>query len=145
MERRGEKSLLNAINTELHWNLEDWKESPYSDIYANRLQVLLDLVKRGDLGLTLKIKQEALENEDDRIRILPQELKVLFIKHWPEDDCEVFAIAPFSEQNEGGRDPYILVAHADAGLCDSYLTIYQLNHGGVAYFLPSDIESIEAC
>jgi len=138
MERREERSLLNEINRELALNLFDWKASPYSDYYAGKIQVLLRLAKKADLTAILN-------NDDDKIRILPQDLETTPIEHWPEKDCEVFKINCLTEQMKNRSDPYVLDAYADTGRHDSSLTIYHMHHGTTASFLPSDIESIEIC
>jgi hypothetical protein len=93
MERRGERSFIDTINAEFAKNLGAWQESPCSEGYTLKLNTYLELVRSAGYGLTVKVKEECLKNIDS-IRILPQELQVLPIRHWPEDGLTVFQIDP---------------------------------------------------
>jgi len=141
MERRGEKSFINTINAEFAKNLEAWQESPRSEDYPLKLNTYLELVRSAGFGLNVKVREESLKNIDE-IRILPEELRVLSVRHWPEGDLMVFQFDPIKDQSKKGKDPYIVSAYTNG---DDYssLTFYHMYHGDVAHFLPEDVSSIE--
>jgi len=147
MERKGERGdlLLHTLNIEIYAILSGWKLSPYSETYATELQVLLEVAKMAELTTVLKVKKTALNNDNNFIRVLPQELPRLPIPNCFEGNSVIFKIEPYSKQIKNGRDPYVLSPYVDFASRQSCLSIYHMNHGGVAAFLPSDIESIKLC
>jgi len=141
MERRGERSFVDTINAELAKNLEAWQESPHSKDYALKLNTYLELVRSAGYGLDVKVDIKSLDNID-MIRILPQELQILPVRHWVEEDLMVFQFDPIKDQAKRGGDPYVVNAYTNGW--DNYgLSFYNMHHGSVAHFLPDDVSLIE--
>lgn len=126
------------MNIELLKTLERWKCYSNSPEDIARLNTILGLAEMAGLEIKVLIDPKALESDKiEDVRILTSELSIYGVY---EEDSWAFYAPPKLDMH--GRDPYGFSISSQTNTNESHLLYYQMYHGTIASFRPTDVISI---